>query len=355
MPIATLARLSSSPTTASGAALALIATLLCGSGCGDGGGGDGNNMMQPMPDLLPEACNNPCEAVLGVCPDKGPPDYAKAMGAKHAPSSDDDQKAAIDRANYFRVSMGLPPFDGNDLINKAAIAHAEFLAKNQRRSCYPDSPHDEVEGCPGYTGFDVKSRLTTAGFKGSPVSEVITEGPINPAAAVDNWIFSVYHRLPFADFRLTQAGFGISDRWVMNFGTPAGTPTPTAPGIIVFPVPGQIEVPPEFEGFTETPTPPGPAGQDPWPQGVPSGQVISVHFPSLAGMVTEHKLYNATDGCTPVDTTYTDDRSDPALMGTHSAFFYADEPLAPNTVYVVQVKGMFNKEGFTRTWSFTTQ
>ena len=338
------------------AALACLLPLI-GVGCGDGASGTEAMPDMTQPDMAePRQCLTPCD-----CPERGPidnqPDYSHANDGKQAASSNEDQQHAVKRANWYRTSAGLPAFDGADLINKAAVAHANYLQMNKRAQCYPVTPHSEEMMCAGFTGVSVEDRLTAAGYKYVASNEVINQGPLDAEAAVDSWLWTVYHRLPFLDYKLTETGFGASNQWVMDFGQPVGA-KPTAPTtFMVFPVPGQRNVPVDFAGFTESPVPPAPGGgKEPWPDGVSSGTVISIHFPTLGGTVTEHKLYSTAGGtCVAVEHTYFSETDDPNLSGWHVAFLYADEPLTEQTEYVVKLDGTWKKEPFTKTWAFTTQ
>lgn len=212
--------------------------------------------------------------------------------------------------------------------------------------------------------------MTAAGYNWSRAAEVINwESDVD--RAIDGWIWTVYHRQPFMDWRLVEIGYGreqglLNGRTVyhnvMDFGAPRSGSMAQAPSApVVFPVPGQSDVPPAFRGDLEGPTPPAPGGSGgPWPRGVASGTVISVHFPVSDWQVTAHRLFvHNGAACTEVPHTFVSKENDPNLnrggMGANDVFMYANEPLAARTEYVVQVEGTVNGAPWSRTWAFTTR
>src|SRR5262249_1434657 len=142
-----------------------------------------------------------------------------------------------------------------------------------------------------------------------------------PEAAVDRWLWSVYHRSPFMNPRFLQEGYGVAEggaggrgyHHVMDFGAKAGEVTRT--DIWGFPVPGQVDVPVQFEGWLEVPTPPSPAGGS-WKEADgPSGQVVSIHFPTVGWSIAEHHIYKHTaDACQELEHTLISKDNDPNLM-----------------------------------------
>ena len=86
---------------------------------------------------------------------------------------------------------------------------------------------------------------------GPVLVEVVAWGT-TPTEAVDLWIGSVYHRIPFTMPYWIDAGFGqTGDFSSMSFVTPS----PTDHAAVVFPAHGQDEVPTSFDSDTEMPDP----------------------------------------------------------------------------------------------------
>jgi hypothetical protein len=218
----------------------------------------------------------------------------------------------------------------------------------------------------GFTGVGPGDRLTAAGYSWGNVSEVIN-WEADPQHAVDGWIWTVYHREPFLNYQLIETGFAETSGTlggrpsqfnVMDWAAPLGSNGNPPPDPIVFPVPGQTGVPNSFAGYLEGPTPPSPTGTNPWPSGVHSGTVVSIHFPGMNRTITDHHIfYNAGGACMDTPHTYVASETDTTLNRFMSpdVFMYANQPLQGGTEYVVQVTGTVNGNPWTRAWAFSTQ
>lgn len=314
------------------------------SGCG----GDDSGTSADVP---PAVCmpTNAC-----VCADNGPPDFSRAGTGAPTDGSTDEQRAALQRTNYWRTAAGLPPINANAELEAAASAHSQFMATTMA-SCWSGA-HNEVSSCTGFTGASPGARATHAGYRANALGEVINWNA-TPTAAIDGWIWTVYHRTPFTDIGYTEAGYGTAEgpyngrpghHNTMDFGRPAGTPTPTQMGVVVFPPPGTTDVPPAFNGNLEGPTPPMPASGR-WP----SGTVISLNFPTDNYEVTEHKLYDSL--CNEVAHSYFTSATDSNNHNRRFVFFYANAPLTTHNDYTVRVSATVNGEPWTKTWQFRTR
>lgn len=336
---------------------ALTFALVLGAGCDSPAGNQATPadmaMTGAQPDLTPPDCTNPCNP---GCVDRGPPDFSREGNGQIPAGVSDEHKAALGRANHWRTGALLAPFNANLLLEKAALNHATYLADNDRETCWMN-PHSETnsKACPGFTGMEPGAREYAAGYRYTRYSEVINWETF-PEEAVDRWVWSVYHRIPFFDYRLVEEGYGtISNNNVMDFGTGA-VPTPKLPDPLpVFPLPGDKDVPPDFRGDLEEPTPLAPGGKGAWPQGKSSGQVISIHFGALGAKVTDHRLYNNAGGaCSEVEHTVMTADNDPAGSVSTEVFLYANDMLDTGTEYVVYLGGTFQGKPFARAWAFTT-
>lgn len=304
---------------------------------GGGGGGGGG----------PMDCSTPCK-----CADRGPPDFSREMSGKQSGAGDDQQKAALVRANHWRTTAGLLALDANAKIEQAATAHANFMATNDRNKCWPGA-HDENLTCKGATGQWPWDRMEAAGYDWSGASEVINWAN-DAERAVDEWMWTVYHRQPFMDYGMLETGFGYADGGgktnnVMDFGIAKGASAKAPEKPAVFPLPGQTQVPLGFSG-AESPQPPAPD------TGWPSGQIVSLHFPTKTWAVTEHHLFSTAGGmCVEVPHVYIDRTNDDNLKDANDVFFYANMPMTNGTEYVAEVVGTMNGAAFKRTWAFKTQ
>ena len=327
-------------------------TLRDGGAWADGGSPPARDGGTPSTDAG-ASCADPCQ-----CAERGPPNFSAANDGRATPTSDNDQRAALQRANRWRTAAGLAPLNAHAQLEQAAGAHAHYLSTNPEAQCWSNA-HAELSSCSGYTGVSAGPRAAAAGYRYRLVTEVIDWRP-TVEDAVDTWIWTVYHRRSFFNPVLVDVGYGRrygpyharqEFHNVMDFGQPStGNPAlPAAPA--VFPLPGQVDVPIAFDGARESPLPAAP------PAGWPSGAVISAHPPAAAFTITTPKLFRANDGaCTEVSHRFLARNVDPNLeeRDSNEVFLYADAPLAPSTEYVVQLEGMFAGRAYARTWAFTT-
>ncbi|MFT5683878.1 MAG: hypothetical protein ACI8RZ_004810, partial [Myxococcota bacterium] len=118
-----------------------------------------------------------------------------------------DAQSALDRMNELRAEAGLSPTVLESRLDAASQAHTDYMANNS------DFNHSEDAAKPGYTGDWVWDRMETAGYPLEPGRvwmEVISKG-LTPADAIDGWIGTVYHRIPFTSAELVEVGFGYTD------------------------------------------------------------------------------------------------------------------------------------------------
>jgi uncharacterized protein YkwD len=340
------------PNTLASVSILALSLAACGDPAmmpGDGG------------PVRPMNCTNPC-----VCADRGPPDYRYEGTGTPATTASAEQRAGLVRANRWRTAAGLNPLNGTTEIDLAATQHAQFMASNPS-SCWPGAHFQNPTGCMGFTGRDPGARMTAAGYPWSTYGEVI-DWADTPERAVDEWIWTVYHRKPFLRWEYIHVGYGrvngpyngrTAFHNVMDFGTPRSGERPSQPSTFaIFPVPGQNDVPTGFRGDLEGPTPPAPGTLGAWPRGVSSGTVISAHFVENNFDVTSHELFRSSPAgntCEPVEHTFISKANDMNLRNAPDVFMYANEQLQSGTEYVVRLRGTLNGGNFERAWAFTTR
>lgn len=294
-----------------------------------------------------------------ACADMGPPDFSGATSGMPSETSDMGQMQALERTNYWRTAAGLTAINLNAQLEQAAVAHSTFMAMNPS-SCYSGA-HNEVQGgCTGFTGASPGARIIAAGYRPAAAGEVINwNSSVN--SSIDGWIWTVYHRTPFQDPGYTEAGFGSVRGGgrlnnTMDFARPSGASAGALTDVSVFPPPGTTYVPAAFQGNLEGPTPPVPRSTRAWP----SGQVISLMFPSDAFTIESHHLYDGS--CTDVvhstfiaaGATVADAAVDANNHNRRFVFLYADRRLNANTQYTVEIRGTRDGAPWSRVWAFTT-
>ncbi len=262
---------------------------------------------------------------------------AKSSCAVLPAGTDEQSVGAYDRINMYRRAIGLPCIDFVPTIATAAAAHCAYYTGNHG-SCIA-SPHREVATCDRFHGERFSDRLKAAGYNGSPAYEVMAYVG-NGSVAVDQWVDSIWHRIPILSPYVSDTGYGMDGTCdTMDFGW-APAPSTTTP--VVFPYDTQSGVPTSFNGDMESPPPPRP------PTGWPSGYPILVYAADLH--VRSHTLLD--DKGVALAHTFIEP-GDAASNGLllHELVMYADQPLKRNTTYRVVI----DATTVHLEWTFTTQ
>lgn len=251
---------------------------------------------------------------------------------------------AINTENALRVAMGVDCANIALALCTSAQNHCDYYTQNKGTSCETASPHDEMSGCPGYTGSDLGTRFKAAGYtlRMSGAEDMCFLD--DPTAAVMTFVNSVYHRTSILDPWMRDFGYGNGTGCdTIDFGTGAmSAATITA----VYPYDGETGVPTSFNGAQEGPTPPAP------PSGWPSGYPVTVYAQKFT--VSSHVITLDGDD-TPIDHQYVDSTNDPAMdLPSYAKFLYPNAPMTANTTYHVVVSGSLNGADKTFDWKFTT-
>ena len=259
---------------------------------------------------------------------------------------------AWERANAYRELLDLPFIANHDAIIEASTKHCQCYVANA--SAYESmglSPHSESASFEGYTGESFWDRLAAAGYDGSAMFEVM-HFVNDPIEAVDDWVASLYHRIPFVVPLAKDMGYGAAQKGMKGCDTiDFGAYTTSQPQfkdlIIPFPPDGMSGVPTYWDGL-ESPQPP-------LPNPYPSGPIMTVTFgsatTSYAGVSIKDSDIHGPDG--PVPHVANSPATDADLCCGVVAL-YANKPLQPFTTYTVTLD--YSKNGKTGTfeWSFTT-
>ncbi|HTQ07871.1 MAG TPA: hypothetical protein VMI54_28660 [Polyangiaceae bacterium] len=251
---------------------------------------------------------------------------------------------AINTENTLRVAMGIDCADIALALCTSAQNHCNYYTENQGTMCQADSPHDEISGCPGFTGASLGDRFKAAGYTLRMAGAEDMAFLDDPAGAVMTFVNSVYHRTSILDPWMRDFGYGGSMGCdTIDFGT--GTMS-SATITAVYPYADETGIPTSFNGAQEGPTPPAPAS------GWPSGYPVTVYAQKFT--VSSHVITVDGDD-TPLDHEYIDSTSDPAMdLPSYAKFLYTDAPMMANTTYHVVVSGSLNGSDKTFDWKFTT-
>ncbi|MBI5608869.1 MAG: hypothetical protein HY902_08300 [Deltaproteobacteria bacterium] len=255
-----------------------------------------------------------------------------------------EQVAALQTLEQLRAKLGLLPVTAAAPLQQAAQAHAEFfVAHGAQYQAKQLSPHAEDPSFgSGFTGADPQARIQAAGWS-APATEIMAFTG-SPTGAIAGWLATVYHRMPLLDPRSKSMGYGQAAKGaykteVMEVSGGASA----APGVVVYPYPGQTGVPGSWDG-AEGPQPPAP------PKGFPSGPVISLRF-SQPATVTKHELRDAAG--TPLEHVWLDAQNDSntAMFDGNCRSLYAHQPLAAG-VYTVHVEATILGKAEVVEWQF---
>ena len=257
---------------------------------------------------------------------------------------------SLERANQYRALLELPLLLNNEFIIQAATAHCEYYVNNAAPYDAGLSPHNEQVGLPGYTGAGFGERLVAAGFTGTPMFEVMAF--LNdPVRSVDEWVATLYHRIPFIVPQTLEMGYGAAQKAfrecdTIDFGqNPAGDDA--WEGLILpFPIDGMTGVPTMWDG-AESPQPP-------LPNPYPSGPILTVTFAakgSYPGVSIVDSDIQGPNG--PVPHVANSPGTDSDLC-CGIITLYPLAPLETFTTYTVIVDYSRNGVPGTFSWSFTT-
>jgi hypothetical protein len=282
-----------------------------GGNAGSGAGGAGGSVCS---DTMPLLAPTPT-----VCPAAGasPPDLA------------------LGTVNDLRAHMGLACMTLVAELSTSSQKHCDYYQQNVDDQTCVANAHEEVASCPGFVAVTFDQRMTAAGYKGSPRSEVMAFSG-DPVKAIGQWINSVYHRTPLLSPWIGEMGYGTTadcDTIDMGVGRKASDDVSA-----VYPYPGQVDVPINFDGSHEGPTPPKPPSG--WPSASP------VHLYVKAYSVTSHAIF-AQGSCEPLPHQWLPDKEQYIL--------YPDKPFTKNTQYRVLIKGTKAGKELDFDWSFTTK
>jgi hypothetical protein len=248
---------------------------------------------------------------------------------------------ALDTENAIRLAMGLECAVLVPELITAAQNHCDYYAQNQGdETCEAASPHNEVEGCPGFTGVGLGDRMRAAGYMGRGGSECMAFAN-DPERSTMMFVNSVYHRTPVLDPWMRELGYGAAEGCdTIDYGQGEAT----AEDVTAFyPYAGQTMLPTSFDGSREGPEPPMPAS------GWPSGYPVTLYARDIT--VSSHTIM--VDG-TAEDLPHQWLSDEDPTLPSYAKVLYTDAPLAANTTYRVVISATREGEPLEFSWTFTT-
>ncbi|MFJ1260286.1 CAP domain-containing protein [Cupriavidus sp. CuC1] len=315
------------------------------AGCAAGGGGksaDTEGLRVP-----PEATSAPTSAS----------DATILTSAPEGSYSDSDRLATYNFLNAQRTKCGFGARAQNAALDKAAQAHADFIAANLDAGRSDAYGHAENPSYPGYTGTLPLDRANSHSYGGIGVGEnLAAESTALKAAEV---LMSVtYHTLGTLGFD-REIGIGKSERTV-SFAVPitvlkvgirsaADVQYLDSREVATFPCDGQAGVTTTHGDESPNPLPGRSLTTNPAGRAIVA--VVRAHQ-----TLTDSEFSIAPAGGTQLKATLLTNATDPNKMLPASvAVIMPDESLVAKTTYTAQLVGTNNGQPVNKTWRFTTQ
>jgi hypothetical protein len=315
--------------------------------------------MEPQPQAL---ITFPC----GVDDNDGNHMNAKpASDCSNGMASDTDSRRGMEFFQRFRKHIKLRCLETPGYAQAAAGWHAIYMSEHAsalsgHSDCFVDG-HHEKPGCTYFSGVTPRDQLVTNGME---ETDRITGQDTGEAIACrmgsDDFFAGMlaapYHRQAlmnpqtdfggFATFWQNHAGF---ETWA-NVITMSGRVARDGadPELVVYPVPGDTQVPRWFSG-REVPGPPAP------PQGFPSGYPISIYGrPGMVWESTELCELSPINRCILVPHVALLSSSDPHVL-PWAGHLYSHVPLKSGQRYEARFYGTRDGVAWKRAWRFKTK
>lgn len=224
--------------------------LVLGAACGMSA--PGGPLLSGGDSASTDGSGDDMSAVDALCADPPP--------VSGDPDATEAQLAAAARLACHRQAAGLSILTLSPALQAAAQAHADYM---DATGLYG---HDEADAShPRFTGEDALARVLAADYPADLAAHRLDEaiafddGGMSASGAVDLWISTVYHRLPFLHPLATELGLGIRGsyavavvvgRWDTSQAGGGGSLTWG-----LYPAEGQSGVPVSLDSDRESPDP----------------------------------------------------------------------------------------------------
>jgi hypothetical protein len=252
--------------------------------------------------------------------------------------ADAEIRQCLQRLNEIRALAGLAPARISVERSAACALHARYLALNWGRP--------EVEGLKAHEEVETLSGYTPEGKRAGAGSVI---NYVSPSESVDDWVATFYHRVPLLNPHLAEIGVGYArggPGWVTLLDCAGVDRGGRSTSPVLFPSPGQADVPRAFHPEIPDPVPEGRADCAGFPLTVSffGGREIEAASLSLA---------DASGGDVPG--WYSDPEHPATFFSQGSTLcFIPAAPLAGGQRYTARVTATVDGRPFAQTWSFTT-
>jgi hypothetical protein len=325
------------------------------TGSGGGGHAEGPPSTEPGLSLRLELENKPitipmAQSLLNMPFEQSQSALTHSSGCPGASSSwgdattNQDIDDATELTNRIRKSFGFDCVIEEPVLSVTAWRHSKYAnSAFTNPPCQAASAHDEISGCPEFSGVTFGARVRASASQAWPYAEVMISGA--PGAAwsaqksIDTWMVTAYHQLPFLECEGNVIGYGPNRRvtdWrghtvnamTLDFANTAAACNSN--GVSHWPHSGTWGVARSWDG-NETPRP---------PVNYPSGPVFTVRRPG--GRIVGVSLLDlSTSPATGVAGAFftgfsPDPHHDPNnLLLPNEAIFVPASPLKAQTFYEI--------------------
>lgn len=275
--------------------------------------------------------------VDGFMPVKKEWDFTVATGAAtKVPEPSADQLRAVDAVNEIRARIGLQPFQADNRLCAAAMAHTNYLKLNGLTG------HYQHAGDPGFVGQTPAERLDAFGY-GDSSWEGVDFGSQSVHDSLRRLYDAPYHRLPFLQPGTTVVGAGfLSSHMTLEFGMSGQT------GTVVSPAPQEQGVPLTWSG----PERPDPLAVHHM-SGVVGYPIVFAHFTPSGEKISVRRARLTTGDGDAVEIALNTPENDEHL--DFAAILIPVRPLRPNMVYEASVDAVTaSGKAVSTTWRFMT-
>ncbi|MBI1916609.1 MAG: hypothetical protein HYS12_18025 [Planctomycetes bacterium] len=251
--------------------------------------------------------------------------------------SEDQRQVALGvvaKVNAARRAAGLAPVALDLELSRGCFAHARYLLLN--------AGHPSTRGL-GMHNEDAKLPGHTPEGRRAGRDSVIASG-VPPSASVEDWMATLYHRVPLLSPDLGRIGFGFvrggPNGWINVLNANAGRGREPA---VLFPGDGQKDVPLRLHADAET------LATVPEAKGRRAGFPITATFQAGRAVEQVEVALSTEEGKQVAFWMVTRPQD-----GARTICVVPYEPLRPATHYTVKMSALVGGRGWTEAWTFTT-
>jgi uncharacterized protein YkwD len=240
----------------------------------------------------------------------------------------------VAQLNAARRAAGLGPVALDLELSRGCFAHARYLALH--------AGHPSTQGL-GMHNEDAKLPGHTPEGQRAGRDSVIASG-VPPSASVDDWMATLYHRVPLLRPDLGRIGFGFtrggSNGWINVLNANTGRGREPA---VLFPAGGQKDVPLRLHADAET------LAALPEAKGRRAGFPITATFQAGRALEQVEVAWSTEEGKQVPFWTATRSRA-----GAWTVCVVPREPLRPAMRYTVTLRAQVGGRAWSEAWTFTT-